>query len=547
MFPSGTKYDSVSKLWSGSGGASQLFHESVTLGRACLYLLNMNPEKICQISADDGSKRTNGEIYKATLNIAVNLQKRGCSKGDVVGFVCRNSHNLTPAFLAAQFLGAPTNALDIAFSKDEICHMFTITKPKFVFCDDDMAKTVQNSLLELGSNAMIIVVGQKIENFTHIDELLDDKANQMEIMKLMLHPPEVDKRSCSAIICSSGTTGPSKGVAISHESLQVLFCSPAISFFVQPNDTMFSFSSLYWMSGYTTIFMSLFSGMIRIITTKPFTPEFLICILKEYNVTIIISTPAHAAQLVNSPAIEKDSLAGLKNYICGGSLVTKELNDKLRSYVTNGMVTISYGMSEAGGISATIVPSSKASVGTLSGGCTAKIINKDDKQLGVGEVGELCVKIRTQFLGYYGNPGATKETLDTDGWIHTGDLGYFDEDGLLYISGRKKDILKYNNYHVTPSEIEEILETHPGVSQAVVVGIPDQVFTDLPAAVIIRKNGASVTEDDLVNLVEKSVSDYKRLRGGVYFVNELPLTPSGKIKKLQVKDLAVSLYKATPF
>uniref|UniRef100_A0A1L8DZ42 Putative acyl-coa synthetase n=1 Tax=Nyssomyia neivai TaxID=330878 RepID=A0A1L8DZ42_9DIPT len=545
MFSIGTKFDSASKLWSGSGAASQLFHESVTLGRALLYLLNLNPAKICQISADDGSKRTNGEIYKATLNVAVNLQKRGCSKGDVVGFVCRNSHNLTPAFLAAQFLGAPTNALDIAFSKDEIGHMFKTTKPKFVFCDDDMARTVQKALLEIGSNAMIIVLGQKIENFTHINELLNDKGNQMEIMKLMLHPPEVDKRSCSAIICSSGTTGPAKGVAISHESLQVMFCSPAISFFVQPNDTMFSFSSLYWISGYTTIFMSLFSGMIRIITTKPFTPELLITILKDYNVAIMMSAPAHAAQLVNSPALEKDSLAGLKSYMCGGSLVTKELNDKMRSYVTNGTFNIGYGMTEAGGVSAAIMPSSKASVGTLQGACTAKIIDEDDKQLGVGEVGEICVKTRTQFLGYYGNPKATKETLDRDGWIHTGDLGYFDEDGLLFISGRKKDILKYNNYHVTPSEIEQILETHPGVSQAVVVGIPDQVFTDLPAAVVVRKNGTSVTEDDLAQLIEKNVPDYKKLRGGVYFVNELPMTPSGKIKKIKVKDLAVSLFKAS--
>uniref|UniRef100_A0A7G3ARA9 Putative long chain fatty acid acyl-coa ligase n=1 Tax=Lutzomyia longipalpis TaxID=7200 RepID=A0A7G3ARA9_LUTLO len=539
-----TKYDSVRKLWSGADDPSALFHENVTIGRAVLYLLNLNPAKICQVSADDGSTRTNGEIYQATLNIALNLQKRGCSKGDVVGFVCRNSHNLTPAFLAAQFLGAPTNAVDVAFSKDEIAHMFKTTGPKFVFCDDDVARTVQKALLEIESSATIIVLGQKMGNFTHIDDLLDDKGNQMEIMKLLLYPPEVDEKSCSAIICSSGTTGPAKGVAISHESLQLMFCRPVMSSFVEPNDSMFCFSSLYWLSGYTAMFMSFFLGIQRIITTKPFSPEWLIAVVNDYKVAVLMTAPAHAAQLVNSPALKKDSLEGLKTYMCGGSLVSKELSDKIRPYVCNGMFTVGYGMTEAGGISAQFLPSSKASVGNLAAGCVAKIIDEDGKQLGPGESGEICVKTRTQFLGYYNNPKATKETLDKEGWIHTGDLGYFDDDGLLFISGRKKEILKYNNFHVTPSEIEEILESHPGISQAAVVGIPDPVFTDLPAAVVVQRNGTSVTEEELLKLVEKSVPDYKKLRGGVYFVDDFPMTPSGKIRKPKVKELAISLYNA---
>lgn len=112
-----TKYDSAKKLWSGNEDPSPMFHENVTIARAVLYLLKLNPDKACQISADDGSQKTNGEIYQDTFKIALNLQKNGCSKGDVIGFVCRNSHQLPPVILAAMYLGAPTNALDVAFSK----------------------------------------------------------------------------------------------------------------------------------------------------------------------------------------------------------------------------------------------------------------------------------------------------------------------------------------------------------------------------------------------------------------------------------------------
>uniref|UniRef100_A0A1B0GIH5 AMP-binding enzyme C-terminal domain-containing protein n=1 Tax=Lutzomyia longipalpis TaxID=7200 RepID=A0A1B0GIH5_LUTLO len=159
-----TKYDSVRKLWSGADDPSALFHENVTIGRAVLYLLNLNPAKICQVSADDGSTRTNGEIYQATLNIALNLQKRGCSKGDVVGFVCRNSHNLTPAFLAAQFLGAPTNAVDVAFSKG-ISQAAVVGIPDPVFTDLPAAVVVQRNGTSVTEEELLKLVEKSVPDY----------------------------------------------------------------------------------------------------------------------------------------------------------------------------------------------------------------------------------------------------------------------------------------------------------------------------------------------------------------------------------------------
>ncbi|GAB0090743.1 AMP-binding, conserved site [Sergentomyia squamirostris] len=540
-----TKYDSVKKVWSGSTDCSPLFHESVTLGRAALYTLGLYPDKVCQISADDGSSRTNGQIYQSTMKVAINLKIRGCSVGDVVGFVCRNTHNLTPAVLASLFLGAPVNALDAAFLKDEIVHMFRTTGPKFVFCDDNTVRMVQKALMELQSKATIIVLGERVGNFVHIDDFLNDESHQMEIIQLSMNPPEVDRNSCGAIICSSGTTGPAKGVAISHLTLQMTLCRPAMSFLIDTSDMMLSFSSMYWLSGWSSMFMSLFLGIPRVMTVRASSSEAYISVLKEYPVTLVINSPSQVAELVNSPLIEKDTMAKVKCMMCGGGLVTQELADSVKPYLPNGVFVIGYGMTETGGISALFVPTSKVSVGTLTVGVTVKILDEDGKNLGVGESGEIVVKTGVQFLGYYNNPKATAETLDKEGWIHSGDIGHFDEDGFLFITGRRKDMFKYNNYQITPSELEEILEKHPGVVHAVVVGIPDSVHLNLPAAVIVRKNGSTVSAEELTHLVEKNVSDFKKLRGGIYFVNELPMTPSGKIQKLKVLEMAKKFFQET--
>lgn len=213
-----------------------------------------------------------------------------------------------------------------------------------------------------------------------------------------MNPPEVDKNSCAAILCSSGTTGPAKGVAISHMTLQLQFCRPVMSLFVEPDDKVFTFSSLYWLSGYTFMFMSFFLGVTRIITTKPFNPEYAIKIIKDYKVALLFLPPAQTSLLVNSPNLEKDSLASVKSYMCGGSLVTQELAMKIRQYVTNGLFTVGYGSTESGGISAQMMPSAKVSVGNLAAGVTVKLLNEDGNQVGVGESGEICVKTHTQFL-----------------------------------------------------------------------------------------------------------------------------------------------------
>lgn len=186
--------------------------------------------------------------------------------------------------------------------------------------------------------------------------------------------------------------------------------------------------------------------------------------------------------------------------MCGGSAVAPELLLKMKKYLPSGVV-VAYGLSELSGIVSANESEYLSSVGALNNGMLVRIVDDDGRRKGPGEDGEIYVKATFSFLGYWGDVEATADAVDTDGWLHTGDVGHFDENGFLYLVDRKKDILKYRNYQISPSELENLILTCDGVAAVCVVGIPDSVSTDLPAAVIVKAVGKDVTSEDIETVI----------------------------------------------
>lgn len=177
---------------------------------------------------------------------------------------------------------------------------------------------------------------------------------------------------------------------------------------------------------------------------------------------------------------------------------------KITKYLKNGIVMQAYGMSELGGIATIGVTAEEndASVGRLSFGIEAKIIDEDGNRLGVGETGEICLKTKFKFLGYFDNEDATNGAIDDEGFLLTGDIGYFDEEQKLCLVDRKKDMMKYCASQISPTEIEQLIIQCVSVKAVCVVGIPDDVVGDLPAAVIVRNdNEPIVTQQEIEQMV----------------------------------------------
>lgn len=215
-----------------------------------------------------------------------------------------------------------------------------------------------------------------------------------------------------------------------------------------------------------------------------------------------ITPPFHMALILQSKEIHSTNLSNLRLFMCGGSAVSNELCIRMKEFLPNP-VYVGYGLSEICGVAALAYPHPRmGSVGPLSNATSVKLIDPDGNRCGIDKDGEICIWLQHPFLGYYGNAQATADAFDKDGWVLSGDVGHFDQDGYLYIVDRLKDILKYRGNQISPSEIENRILEHRGVATVCVVGIPDLVSTDLPAAVVLRNDTVDVTEREISDIVK---------------------------------------------
>lgn len=174
-----------------------------------------------------------------------------------------------------------------------------------------------------------------------------------------------------------------------------------------------------------------------------------------------------------------------------------------------------------------------------------KIADDNGNLVGPNENGELLVKLPCSLLGYYKNPEANENAFDDEGWLKTGDIGYFNDLGHLYLVDRKKDIIRYHYFHIFPTEIEQVIQKLEGVKEVCVVGVPEPSVWETLVAVVVRLPGSNLKEEDVSNIVANELTDYKKLRGGVFFVDEdLPKTGSSKVQRRLVKANAEKLYAA---
>ena len=193
-------------------------------------------------------------------------------------------------------------------------------------------------------------------------------------------------------------------------------------------------------------------------------------------------------------------------------MVAEELTNRINTLLPNGELFNTYGMTEIGGLISIIskADNKPGSVGPISAGTMAKIVDDSGIACNNGVDGEILVKTPFPFVGYYGNPDAYETVVDANGWTMTGDIGHFDSDGYLYLIDRKKDIMKYRCFQISPSEIEGVITKHRGVTNVCVVPIPDLIATDLPAALVIRNNKFDVTENEIERLVASNYIMWKK-------------------------------------
>lgn len=271
------------------------------------------------------------------------------------------------------------------------------------------------------------------------------------------------------------------------------------------NSVLFCFHTIFWLVGVRQIIDSVYNGSTRIITSQQCTPEVYLKLIKKYRVNVLTNTPFHMIPCLKSDLIRTIDFSYVKQInFYGGKLSDNTIADLIH-YFPNATIMVCYGMTEIGMISLNYHNDGGVHEhihNKLYYGFTAKICDENGNRCGPNESGEICIKPRYTFFGYYGDANATAAVYDSEGFSRTGDIGYFDENQNLYVEGRKKDILHVFFYGVlVPSEIQDFIITMPGVKEVCVVGIPTPCGPALPAALIIRYPGAKLSQRDIFKAV----------------------------------------------
>ena len=375
----------------------------------------------------------------------------------------------------------------------------------------------------------VFVVGET-EGAEPITALLGDPEAAPEV--------ELDPHSHLAVLpYSSGTTGLPKGVMLTHHNLVANLCQIQECFAIEEDDVLVGVLPFFHIYGQTVIMNQGLRAGATIVTMPRFDLDQFLDLIQEHAVSRAYVVPPIALALAKHPAVDSRDLSSLRTIMSGAAPLGAELAEQVAERIGCKVIQ-GYGLTETSPVTHVIRPDGEnrpGSIGTALPHTECRLVDPETgEDVPDGERGELWIRGPQVMAGYLNNPDATAETIDDDGWLHTGDIAVRDPDGFYAIVDRLKELIKFKGYQVPPAELEALLITHPEVADVAVIGVPDDEAGELPKAFVVPA-GDTVDAKALMAFVAERVAPQKRVRL-VEVIDEIPKSPSGKILRRLLKD-----------
>jgi long-chain acyl-CoA synthetase len=469
---------------------------------------------------------TYGELDRTIQQYATYLTQHGIQPGDVVALSCYNTPEFIYSYFAIARLGAIVVPLNLTLTVEEITYVIRNSKTKAMFIHEKI-------LAKLHMTAEQLQAGLGLHHTFVINTETSAKIAALEPTEL----PEVDPQAISTLLYTSGTTGKPKGAMLSHENLLANTASCNRMLELTSKDVFMCVLPMFHTFGFTTsVLLPLYAGC-AIVIHEAFQPKEIIQSLVQNRVTIFCGVPAMyvvLAQALRSGAVE---FPDLRLAVCGGSAMPVEVLN-LFNHQYNIPLVEGYGLTEASPV-VSLNPlrgeKKPGSIGKPLPGVDVSIVDEKGNVLPPHESGEIIVRGPNVMQGYFNMPEATQETI-VDGWLHTGDIGYMDDDGYIFIVDRKKDMIITRGLNVYPREIEEVLYKHPAVLEAAVIGVPDPVKGEVIKAFIVPKEGETLDRRAILDFLKPHLASYKMPRF-IEVTHALPKNAAGKILKKELRNL----------
>ncbi|KAL1822923.1 hypothetical protein ACET3Z_009701 [Daucus carota] len=494
---------------------------------------------VALIDAATGHEITFPQLWAAVESVATALSNLGVRKGDVILLLSPNSIYFPIVCLSVMSLGAIITTTNPLNTTAEIAKQIADSKPKLAFTVPELLSKLADSRLPI-----VLIGDESITNskiIANFESMMKTEARQNRVKD------RVTQDDTATLLYSSGTTGASKGVVSSHRNLIGMVQTITGRFQLEQGAQAFICTvpmfHIYGLAAFATGLLA--SGSTVVVLSK-FEMHEMLSAIEKYKATYLPLVPPILVALVNNAdqITKRYDLSSLQSALSGGAPLSKEVIEGFVQKFPSVAILQGYGLTESTGIGASTDSLDESrrygTAGMLSPSMEAKIVNPETGEpLGVNRTGELWLKGPTIMKGYFSNAEATANTLDSEGWLRTGDLCYIDDDGFIFVVDRLKELIKYKGYQVPPAELEALLLTHPEIADAAVIPFPDEEVGQFPMAYVVRKAGSDISGSAVMNFVAKQVAPYKKIRR-VAFVASVPKNPSGKILRKDLIKLATS-------
>jgi long-chain acyl-CoA synthetase len=510
-----------------------------------------------------GRWHTNVEMNLASNRLGNALKKLGIERGDRIGVQLLNCPHLIQSFFAAFKIGATLVSVNPQLRADELAYIYQDSGMRALISSPDSMDRIREARHEAPALINIILIGNEIPD----DALSYEKIVKQASDKLVM--ADTDNDDVAVILYTAGTTGKPKGVMLTHYNWYthvsgyyelVLLDTRGISvkgkihepdagqgkkmkkevevFGVNRNRVSLITLPLFHGYGIFAVNLEFLTGGKLVVLGRWDTEEAMKSI-EQFKVTEFRGVPTMYIQLLNHSAAEKYDLSSLKTCICGSAPMPLEVarhwKERYGLDIWEG-----YGLTEATTVNCGNVagkrPPKYGSIGKCYQKCNSiKIFDQDDKELQPGKIGEIVIKGPGVMKGYWNKPEETAAVI-RNGWLHTGDIGYTDEDGYIYLTERKKDLIIRGGENVYPKEVEDVLHRHPQVLEAGVIGIPDAVYGEEVKAFVVLKTAGAASEKELIDFCKQHLPAYKRPKS-IRLMDSLPKSAVGKILRRELRKI----------
>jgi acyl-CoA synthetase (AMP-forming)/AMP-acid ligase II len=510
----------------------------MVVGDMLLRNANKFPEKIAIVSR--GLSMSYRVLNERVNRLANALIKRGLKKGDRIGVIVHNCYQFIEIYFAAAKTGGIFCPYNNHFKERELEDIISYSSPRFLFLDTDFGNMIDSLKDHLESVECFICLQKPGWPFMEDHETLISEGEKSEPGLKILD------QDVMSIFFTAGTTGRPKGAMRTHRHLMTNFTTGVIELKVSYDERALMSFPMYHVAGEDNIGRHFFMPNTLVIRGEEhFAPQEVLELISVEKITMCQLVPTMVNALLQCRDIDRYDLSNLRLIMYTGAPMPVELLKRALQRFKCSFAQL-YGQTESGPLTTILQPEDHVlegserqlqklgSAGKPVISYEIRIVDEQGTDVPMGEVGEIIGRSEAMMKRYWKLPKESAKKLK-DGWLHTGDLGKFDEDGYIYIVDRKNDMIISGGVNIYPREVEEVLYQHPSVFEASVIGVPDDYWGEAVKAIIVLKEGTTASEEGVIKFCGEHLAGYKKPKS-VEFWKELPKSPQGKILKRAIRE-----------